>query len=121
MKFHILILTSMVILFEPEVHAETPSKVSMNTASSQSNVGAGAGAGQQSYEDTSAQLKVTRDARGRKMQFVDFNEVQIEGQARTPEGVMIQSRKSGKFRSLIELRSHFRDNIKIHALGSDAL
>ena len=119
MKFHILILTSMIILFEPEVHAETPSKVSMNTASSQSNVGVGAG--QQSYEDTSAQLKVTRDARGRKMQFVDFNEVQIEGQARTPEGVMIQSRKSGKFRSLIELRSHFRDNIKIHALGSDAL
>jgi len=119
MKFHILILTSMVILFEPEVHAETPSKVSMNTASSQSNVGVGAG--QQYYEDTSAQLKVTRDARGRKMQFVDFNEVQIEGQARTPEGVMIQSRKSGKFRSLIELRSHFRDNIKIHALGSDAL
>lgn len=119
MKILIFALISLITLAELEAHAETASKVSMNTTSTQSNMGAGAG--QQSYEDTSAQLKVTRDARGRKMQFVDFNEVQIEGQARTPEGFMIQSRKSGRFRSLIELRSHFRDYIKIHALGSDAL
>ncbi len=119
MKILIFAIISMITLSGLEAHAETASKVSMNTTPTQSNVGAGAG--QQSYEDTSAQLKVTRDARGRKMQFVDFNEVQIEGQARTPEGFMIQSRKSGRFRSLIELRSHFRDNIKIHALGSDAL
>jgi len=119
MKVLIFSLISMITLSELEAHAETAQKVSMNITSTQSNLGAGAG--QQSYEDTSAHLKVTRDARGRKMQFVDFNEVQIEGQARTPDGFMIQSRKSGKFKSLIELRSHFRDNIKIHALGSSAL
>jgi hypothetical protein len=70
--------------------------------------------------EITGELKVTRDARGRKVQVVDFSEVLIEGQARTPEGLMLQSRKSGRFKSLIELRRHFRDNIKLHALDIGA-
>ncbi|NBW82574.1 hypothetical protein EBR21_12545, partial [bacterium] len=66
--------------------------------------------------ESSAQVKVTRDARGRKMQHIDFSEATIEGKARTPDGFVIQSRTPGRFKSLIELRSHFRDNIKVHAL-----
>lgn len=66
--------------------------------------------------ESSAELKVTRDARGRKVQVVDFSDAHIEGEARTPDGFMIQSRKSGRFKSLIEVRRHFRDHIKIHAL-----
>ena len=67
----------------------------------------------QNYEGTS--IKITRDARGRKVQTLDFSDAIIEGKARTPEGVVIQARKTGRFRSLIEFRNHFRDNIKVDA------
>lgn len=67
-----------------------------------------------------AVLKVNRDARGRKVQYVDFSDALIEGKARTPDGFVLQSRKAGKFNSLIELRSHFRENIRIHALEGNA-
>jgi len=67
-----------------------------------------------------AVLKVSRDARGRKVQYVDFSDALIEGKARTPDGFVLQSRKAGKFNSLIELRSHFRENIRIHALEGNA-
>ncbi|MEN9826485.1 MAG: hypothetical protein RI953_2230 [Pseudomonadota bacterium] len=70
--------------------------------------------------ESSAQVKVTRDARGRKVQHIDFNETTIEGKARTPDGFVIQSRTPGRFKSLIELRSHFRDNIKVHALEASS-
>jgi hypothetical protein len=70
--------------------------------------------------EVTAQLKVTRDARGRKVQVVDFSDLFIDGQARTPDGFVIQSRKSGRFKSLVELRRHFRDNIKLHALDVGA-
>lgn len=66
--------------------------------------------------ESSASVKMTRDARGRKIHHIDFDEAVIEGKAKTPDGFMIQSRAHGKFKSLIELRSDFRDNIKINAL-----
>lgn len=72
-------------------------------------------AGQTGIENA-AEMKVKRDARGRKMQYVDFSDALIEGRARTPDGFVIQSRKAGRFKSMIELRSNFRDNIKVHAL-----
>lgn len=72
-------------------------------------------AGQTGIENT-AEMKVKRDARGRKMQYVDFSDALIEGRARTPDGFVIQSRNAGRFKSMIELRSNFRDNIKVHAL-----
>lgn len=70
----------------------------------------------QSGIENSSEMKVKRDARGRKMQHVDFSDALIEGRARTPDGFVIQSRNAGRFKSMIELRSNFRDNIKVHAL-----
>ncbi|MEN9809618.1 MAG: hypothetical protein RLZZ488_1185 [Pseudomonadota bacterium] len=70
----------------------------------------------QSGIENSSEMKVKRDARGRKMQYVDFSDALIEGRARTPDGFVIQSRNAGRFKSMIELRSNFRDNIKVHAL-----
>ncbi|MEY3902366.1 MAG: hypothetical protein RL189_1672 [Pseudomonadota bacterium] len=72
-------------------------------------------AGQTGIENA-AEMKVKRDARGRKMQYVDFSDALIEGRARTPDGFVIQSRNAGRFKSMIELRSNFRDNIRVHAL-----
>jgi hypothetical protein len=66
--------------------------------------------------EPSSEMKIVRDARGRKVQVVDFADAHIEGQVRTPDGIVFQSRKSGRFKSLIELRRHFRDNIKDHAM-----
>lgn len=63
-------------------------------------------------------VRVTRDARGRKMQHVDFSDAVIEGKARTPDGFVIQSRTPGRFNSLVELPRDFRDNIYIHSLDS---
>ena len=67
-------------------------------------------------QEEGATLKITRDAKGRKVQYIDFSDAMIEGRARTPEGFVIQSRKAGRFDSLIELRSHFRDNIKLNSM-----
>lgn len=68
-----------------------------------------------------AGVKITKDARGRKVQYVDFGETMIEGKAKTPDGFVIQSRTLGKFNSLIELRKDFRDKIGIHALETVTL
>lgn len=61
-------------------------------------------------------VKIKKDARGRKVQYVDFGESLIEGRAKTPDGFVIQSRTSGKFDSLIELRKDFRDRMSLNAL-----
>lgn len=63
-------------------------------------------------------VRVTRDARGRKMQYVDFSDAVIEGKARTPDGFVIQSRTPGRFNSLVELPRDFRDNILVHSLDA---
>lgn len=68
-----------------------------------------------------AGVKVRKDARGRKVQYVDFGETTIEGRAKTPDGFVIQSRTSGKFSSLIELRKDFRDKISLNALETATL
>lgn len=68
-----------------------------------------------------AGVKVMKDARGRKVQYVDFGETMIEGKAKTPDGFVIQSRTTGKFNSLIELRKDFRDKIGLHALETVTL
>jgi hypothetical protein len=66
-------------------------------------------------------VKVRKDARGRKVQYVDFGEALIEGKAKTPDGFVIQSRTSGKFESLIELRKDFRDKISLNAIETMTL
>lgn len=68
-----------------------------------------------------AGVRVRKDARGRKVQYVDFGETMIEGRAKTPDGFVIQSRTSGKFSSLIELRRDFRDKISLNALETATL
>jgi hypothetical protein len=55
------------------------------------------------------------------VQYVDFGETMIEGRAKTPDGFVIQSRTSGKFSSLIELRRDFRDKISLNALETATL
>ena len=71
--------------------------------------------------DQEASVKVRKDARGRKVQYVDFGDALIEGKAKTPDGFVIQSRTSGKFDSLIELRKDFRDKISLNALETITL
>jgi hypothetical protein len=60
-------------------------------------------------------VKVSRDARGRKIQTIDFNDALIEGKVRTPEGFVIQSKQGGRFNSLIELPRNFRERIRLDA------
>lgn len=60
-------------------------------------------------------VKVTRDARGRKIQTIDFSDALIEGKVRTPEGFVIQSKQAGRFKSLIELPKNFRERIQLDA------
>lgn len=72
-------------------------------------------------QEAGATLKITRDAKGRKVQYIDFSDAMIEGRARTPEGFVIQSRKAGRFDSLIELRSNFRDNIRLNSMENQAV
>ncbi|MBM3381784.1 MAG: hypothetical protein FJY29_05025 [Betaproteobacteria bacterium] len=92
-----------------------------DSAATGASARAEAGALQSASGSPSATVKVTRDARGRKVQYVDFSEAVIEGKARAPEGFVIQSRASGRFNSLIELRNNFRENMDIHALEGATL
>ena len=47
-----------------------------------------------------------------KKTAVDFSDVNIEGELASPEGSYIKNRKRTSFRSLIELRGHFRNEMR---------
>ena len=47
-----------------------------------------------------------------KKTAVDFSDVNIEGELSKPEGSYIKNRKRTSFRSLIELRGHFRNEMR---------
>jgi len=47
-----------------------------------------------------------------KKSTVDFSDVNIEGELSKPEGSYIKNRKRTRFRSLIELRGHFRNEMR---------
>jgi hypothetical protein len=47
-----------------------------------------------------------------KKTAVDFSDVNIEGELAAPEGSYIKNRKRTSFRSLIELRGHFRNEMR---------
>ena len=47
-----------------------------------------------------------------KKTAVDFSDVNIEGELSKPEGSDIKNRKRTSFRSLIELRGHFRNEMR---------
>jgi hypothetical protein len=53
------------------------------------------------------------DAKGRKIQVVDFEDAVIQGAARAPEGFVLQSRQGATFRSIVELRREFRGQIEL--------
>lgn len=108
-----LLLTGLLIVHSSLARADTASAIASQGSDSASTLN--------SKGSSSASVKVTRDARGRKVQYVDFSEAVIEGKARAPEGFVIQSRASGRFNSLIELRNNFRENMGIHALEGATL
>lgn len=99
-----LVLVSVAVVLVPRATVARAETQAVPSAAGQSGI------------DNAAEMKVKRDARGRKMQYVDFSDALIEGRARTPDGFVIQSRNAGRFKSMIELRSNFRDNIRVHAL-----
>lgn len=55
---------------------------------------------------------VRTDARGKPITVVDFEEANIEGSAKSPEGFVVQSRSGSSFRNIIELRRNFRPQIR---------
>lgn len=63
-------------------------------------------------EDPAYQSKSMTDARGKKIQVVDFNEAHIEGKAKGPDGFVLQSRQGGSFKNILELRRNFRGQIQ---------
>lgn len=52
------------------------------------------------------------DAKGRKITVVNFDDALIEGKARGPDGFILRSRQSGVFRSILELRRDFREEVR---------
>jgi hypothetical protein len=47
-----------------------------------------------------------------KKTVIDFSDVNIEGELTKPEGSYIKNRKKTRFRNLIELRGHFKPELK---------
>lgn len=73
-------------------------------------------------EPTYSQPKVIVDAKGRKTTVINFDEMNIDGKARAPEGFLIMSRKGVAGRGIIELRKQFRIRIKQQSFeGLDAI
>jgi hypothetical protein len=62
-------------------------------------------------EPANKQSTIT-DAKGRKVQVVDFDDASIEGRAKAPDGFVLQSRSSGRFKNIIELRRNFRPQMR---------
>lgn len=59
------------------------------------------------------------DAKGRKITIVDFDEAHIEGKAKAPDGFLLQSRGSGAFKNILELRRNFRS--QMHSSSADVV
>jgi hypothetical protein len=55
--------------------------------------------------------QVITDAKGKKITVVDFDDANIEGKAKAPDGFLLQSRQSGNYKTVIELRRNFRTQI----------
>jgi hypothetical protein len=81
-------------------------------------LGGGSGAwAQEPAQPNSKQSQIT-DAKGRKVQVVDFDDANIEGKAKAPDGFVLQSRTPGSFKNIIELRRNFRQQIQGSAYES---
>jgi hypothetical protein len=56
--------------------------------------------------------KTITNAKGEKVTVIDFDDANIDGKALAPDGFVVQSRQSGKFKGMIELRRDFRPQME---------
>jgi hypothetical protein len=68
--------------------------------------------GQKISTEAPSTKKTITNAKGEKVTVIDFDDANIEGKAKAPEGFMLQSRKSGRFKGMIELRRDFRPQME---------
>jgi hypothetical protein len=68
--------------------------------------------------EESSQKKTITNAKGEKVTIVDFDDANIEGKAKAPDGFVVQSRQSGKFKGMIELRRDFRPQMEQSTLDA---
>lgn len=66
---------------------------------------------QSPVEPKSTQNTIT-NAKGKKVTVIDFDDANIEGRAKAPDGFLLQSRGSTKFKNIIELRRNFRPQMQ---------
>ena len=65
-----------------------------------------------SFAEPAASKRLMTDAQGKKIQVVDFDDAQIEGKAKAPDGFVLQSRQGAGFKNIMELRRNFRNQIE---------
>lgn len=63
-------------------------------------------------QEQKSRKTVRTDAKGKPITVVDFEDANIEGRAKSPEGFVVQSRGQSSFRNIIELRRNFRPQIQ---------
>ena len=66
----------------------------------------------QTPTDPKSKQGTITDAKGRKVTVIDFDDANIEGRAKAPDGFLLQARGSGKFKNIIELRRNFRPQMQ---------
>lgn len=66
----------------------------------------------QAPADPKSRQGTITDAKGRKVTVIDFDDANIEGRAKAPDGFLLQARSSGKFKNIIELRRNFRPQMQ---------
>lgn len=72
-----------------------------------------------SLPDPGYQKQVRTDSRGRKITTIDFDDAEIEGRVKAPEGFILRSREASKAESIMDLRKNFRSRIR--AVGHEGL
>lgn len=65
-----------------------------------------------SIKEGEAHVKHQTDAKGRRITVVTFDDANIEGKAKAPDGFVLQSRSGGSFRNILELKKNFRPQIE---------
>lgn len=66
-------------------------------------------------EEQKSRKRMSTDAQGRRITVIDFDDANIEGRAKAPEGFVLQSRTSSSFRNIVELRRNFRPQVQSSA------
>lgn len=61
---------------------------------------------------TAAAQRVRTDSQGRRITVLDFNEANIEGSAKAPDGFVLRLREGAKLDSILELRKNFHKRVR---------